>query len=164
MAREVLSVAELAQILGTTPGSLRTMLYEHRDLPPSFKLGSRRVFLRRAVYDWLRCKAGASGRRRQNPSTASTKEQTMIRIAEGNTLLDLETGDELEIKKIYPQRGLAVVEDQDGDEQTVGIQTLLDGIASGTLQTEESDEDEDDDADGADETDSPEGSDEDEEE
>lgn len=91
----------------------------------------------------------------------------MIRIAEGNTLLDLETGDELEIKKIYTQRGLAVVEDQDGDQQTVGIQALLDGIASGALQTEEPDEDEDDDTDDtdeADEADGPEGSDEDEEE
>jgi len=55
-APEILTIAELAQILGTSIQAIRNALHRRMEgisIPPSIKLGGRRRWLRREVYVWL---------------------------------------------------------------------------------------------------------------
>jgi hypothetical protein len=59
--REVLTAAELAELISSTPGGIRNQLYHGKDginIPPSFKIGGKRRWLREQVIAWLREKAG----------------------------------------------------------------------------------------------------------
>lgn len=59
-AKEVFTVDEVAIILGTSPAAIRMAVsrgQEGDSIPPSIKLGSKRRWLRRAVYAWLNQKA-----------------------------------------------------------------------------------------------------------
>jgi len=58
---EVLTVKQIAELLNTSPQSVRNQISRGREgisVPPSFRLGARRVWLREAVMAWLREKAG----------------------------------------------------------------------------------------------------------
>lgn len=161
--REVLSTAEVARILGTTPGVLRTLMTARRkpfaDLPPSFRIGRRRVFLRRVVYDWLNRKAGVSGPglgrgRSRSVSPSTQQEQSAMseffEVSEGDVFRDQDGGDELTVAKLYAERGYALLEDQDGEERTMSIERLLDAVEGGELvrvvEADEEDEAEEDEA------------------
>ncbi len=57
---EVLKVKQVAEILNTSPQSIRNQISRGREgvsVPPSFLLGTRRVWLREAVMNWLQTKA-----------------------------------------------------------------------------------------------------------
>ncbi len=57
---EVLTIAELAQILGTSIQAIRNALHRRMEgisIPPSIKLGGRRRWLRREVYTWLQAQS-----------------------------------------------------------------------------------------------------------
>ncbi len=142
--REVLSVDEVAQILNTTPASLRQLMSAGRDVPPSFRIGRRRVFLRRVVYDWLARKSGLCGRGRSRGVPMSTQKEgstmsELFEVAEGNVLLNEDSGEELTVVKLYPARGYAVLEDSAGDEQAMSIERLLDAVEDGELVRVEDD-------------------------
>ena len=146
--REILSVNEVAEILGTTSHSLRTMLSAGRDVPPSFNIGRRRVFLRRAVYAWLNRKAGVSG---ADPGhghfrsiSLSTQEQStmsdLFEVSEGDVFRDEDDGTELTIVKVYAGRGYAVLNDSQR-EVAVSIESLLDAVKDGEyIRVEENSE------------------------
>ena len=146
--RDLLNVEEVAKLLRTTPESLRTLMSAGKDVPPSFLIGRRRVFLRRNVFDWLYRKAGVTNRdarptdshggslsAKGNPMTAALNE-----IAEGDVFLDEEEDDEYTIKKVHPQSGYAVLEDSEENEKTVSLKSLLDAIESGDLVRQDDDE------------------------
>jgi predicted DNA-binding transcriptional regulator AlpA len=148
--REILSVNEVAEILGTTPHSLRTMLSAGRDVPPSFNIGRRRVFLRRAVYAWLNRKAGVSGaglgRSHFRSDFPSTKEQPtmseLFEVSEGDVFRDEDDGTELTIVKVYAERGYVVLNDSQR-EVAVSIENLLDAVKDGEyIRVEEDNEEE----------------------
>ena len=55
-ATEVFTANEVAIILGTSPSAVRMALSRGQEgvsIPPSFKLGSKRRWLRKEVYAWL---------------------------------------------------------------------------------------------------------------
>lgn len=147
--REVLSVDEVAEILGTTPDSLRALLSAGRDVPPSFNIGRRRVFLRRAVYAWLDRKASASGAglrlRRFRSVFPPTQEQSamseILEVSKGDVFRDESSGAELTVVKLYAERGYAVLDDS-GRELTVSIESLLDAVKDGEYIRVEADSEE----------------------
>lgn len=59
--RRIMTITELAQILMTTPASIRNQLSRGREgisVPPSMRLGGRRVWHVEMVDAWLRKRAG----------------------------------------------------------------------------------------------------------
>src|SRR5260370_16729042 len=61
---EILPTREVAQLVGTSPRASRNAIARGREgdtIPPSFKLGGRRVWLRSIVYAWLHKKARTGG-------------------------------------------------------------------------------------------------------
>jgi len=75
---EILTVKQLAELLSTTPQSIRNQISRGREgvsVPPSFKLGARRVWLRDAVMAWLRAKAGVAASPQQKPGRPTKAEQ-----------------------------------------------------------------------------------------
>ena len=139
--REVLSVKEVARILDTTPGVLRTLLSAKRiktaDLPPSFRIGRRRVFLRRSVYAWLRRKVAKPGHIRSIDSFQPKKEQSVMselfEVSEGDVFCNEDNGNEMTVTRLYAERGYALLENQDGDELTMSVGRLLSAIEDGEL-------------------------------
>jgi predicted DNA-binding transcriptional regulator AlpA len=83
---EIVDAKELAQILHSTEASILNQISRGREgitVPPSFRLGRRRVWLRENVIAWLRQKANVSDtdipRRRERPrksDEALTRQQT----------------------------------------------------------------------------------------
>lgn len=77
----VLKVREVAELLNTTPQSVRNQISRGREgvsVPPSFRLGSRRVWLREAVMAWLHDKAGVApppGSKRGRPTKVAQAER-----------------------------------------------------------------------------------------
>ena len=60
---EVLTAAEVAQILGISVQAIRNALHrgaEGTSIPPSIKMGARRRWLRQVVYTWLQDKSSES--------------------------------------------------------------------------------------------------------
>lgn len=158
--REVLSVNEVAEILGTTPESLRALLAARRDVPPSFNIGRRRVFLRRVVYAWLNRKAGVPGsgpiQSRIRSVLPLTQEKSamseLFQVSEGDVFRD-EDGTDLTVVKVYPERGYVVLSDSER-ELTMSLESLLDAVKDGEVvrvEEVEEDESEEDDGEGSDE-------------
>jgi predicted DNA-binding transcriptional regulator AlpA len=61
--KEVLTADEVAVILGTTPSAIRMAVSRGQEgisIPPSIKLGAKRRWLRKKVYEWLDQKAAES--------------------------------------------------------------------------------------------------------
>lgn len=82
---EIIDAKELARILGSTEASIRNQLSRGREgisVPPSFRLGRRRVWLRENVIAWLRQRANVSdtdkpkrrGRPRKNDEALTWQE------------------------------------------------------------------------------------------
>ena len=83
---EVLKVKQVAEMLNTTPQSVRNQV--SRDdkagvkgvrVPPSFKIGARRVWLREQVDAWLREKAGIVAPPASKPGRPTKVEQAQRR-------------------------------------------------------------------------------------
>nr|WP_024592946.1 helix-turn-helix domain-containing protein [Pseudoalteromonas sp. TB13] len=59
MKIKLLKITELAQILRTSPGYIRNQIHlgkEGETVPPSIKLGSRRMWLESDLFTWLQSK------------------------------------------------------------------------------------------------------------
>ena len=79
---EVLNVKQVAELLNTTPQSVRNQVSrggEGVSIPPSFKLGARRVWLREQVDAWLREKAGIVAPPVAKPGRPTKVEQAQRR-------------------------------------------------------------------------------------
>ena len=79
---EVLNVKQVAELLNTTPQSVRNQVSrggEGVSIPPSFKLGARRVWLREQVEAWLREKAGIAAPPASKPGRPTKVEQAQRR-------------------------------------------------------------------------------------
>jgi len=60
MKTQLVKVRELAQILRTSPGYIRNQIHLGREgetIPPSIKLGSRRMWIETDVDTWLKSKS-----------------------------------------------------------------------------------------------------------
>lgn len=79
---EVLNVKQIAELLNTTPQSVRNQISRGREgisVPPSFRLGARRVWLRDAALSWLREKAGVNEPLKTKPGRPTKIEQLQRR-------------------------------------------------------------------------------------
>jgi hypothetical protein len=85
---EVMTVKQIAELLNTTPQSVRNQISRGREdisVPRSFRLGNRRVWLREAAFAWLREKAGVVTPPRIKPGRPTKAEQLERRRDAGKT-------------------------------------------------------------------------------
>jgi predicted DNA-binding transcriptional regulator AlpA len=87
---EILTVKQLAELLSTTPQSIRNQISRGREgisVPPSFKLGARCVWLRDAVMAWLHARAGVVAAPQPKPARPEKAEQLARRCGAPSTPL-----------------------------------------------------------------------------
>lgn len=147
---QVLSVNEVAALLRTTPQSLRTLMSAGRDVPPSFSIGRRRLFLRSEVLSWLYRKAGVmdhGARADRSPSGSPSKKGNpmpeLLEVSEGDVFVDHDD-EEFTVTALHPESGYAVLQDSEENQSTVTIKSLLRAIESGDLMPQRDADDSDD--------------------
>jgi len=119
--QEVLDADEVARILGTTPEAIRIAVTKQRThlVPPSFRLGRRRVWLRREVLRWLSQQA----RPHQHSLHAEVPAMDIPRITVGLELVDDE-GNEVVVEKLNQSKGTVSLTTDDGDSYSMSLQAL----------------------------------------
>jgi len=126
--QEVLDADEVACILGTTPEAIRIAVTKQRThlVPPSFRLGRRRVWLRREVLRWL------SQQARPHHHSLHTEVPVMDipRITVGLELVDDE-GNEVVVEKLYLSKGTVSLTTGDGDSYSMSLQVLRSKLRDG---------------------------------
>ena len=87
--KEVLTVDELAIILGTSSAAIRMSVsrgQEGDSIPPSIKLGSKRRWPRKGVYEWLDQKAIAHYPKKPRNSRGRPRPQVTSKLRNGLNL------------------------------------------------------------------------------
>jgi len=143
VAAKVLTAADVARVLGTSVGAIRNSLSRGREgqtVPPSIRIGRRRLWLKSAVNAWLRTKAMA--RATSNPNSPTpTKEGAMsrIKLAVGDVVLD--GSEELTVLEIDRDAQEVIFEDESGDEVVMDLKDVRDALRDGELEKLESADD-----------------------
>ena len=126
--QEVLDANQVACILGTTPEAIRIAVTKQRThlVPPSFRLGRRRVWLRREVLRWLSQQA----RPHQHSLHAEVPAMDIPRITVGLELVDDE-GNEVVVEKLNQSKGTVSLTTGDGDSYSMSLQALRSKLRDG---------------------------------
>jgi hypothetical protein len=128
LKQELLNAEEVARILGTTPQAIRVAIANRRShlIPPSFTLGRRRVWLRRAVFCWLNRQAN-----KQQPQPYRRRPAVQIpRITIGLELVDDE-GDEVVVTEVDPGEDAVTLEASDGEQYSMSLRNLRSRLRDG---------------------------------
>lgn len=128
---ELLTAADVAQVLGTTAQAIRNALHSGREglsIPPSIKIGRRRRWMRSAVYAWLHDKAGI-----QEPVHGATlgTTKTLPQIFRGQVYTA--TDGDFTVVELDLPRGHAIIETAAGHQGVMSLADLLSAIRSGEL-------------------------------
>lgn len=141
VAARILTAADVARVLGTSVGAIRNSLSRGREgqtIPPSIRIGRRRLWLKSTVHAWLRAKAKAARATCNPDSPMPTKEGAMsrIKLSVGDVVLD--EGEELTVLEIDREEGEVVFEDEAGEEVVMDLREVRDALRDGDMEKLES--------------------------
>lgn len=144
VAAKILTAADVARVLGTSVGAIRNALSRGREgqtVPPSIRIGRRRLWLKSTVNAWLRAKAKAARTAGNPDSPTPTKEGAMsrIKLAVGDVVLN--GAEELTVLEIDREEGEVIFEDEAGEEVVMDLREVRDALRDGDLEILESADD-----------------------
>jgi predicted DNA-binding transcriptional regulator AlpA len=137
VAAKVLTAVDVARVLGTSVQAIRNSLsrgLEGQTVPPSIRIGRRRLWLKSTVHAWLRAKARANPAASAVHPATPEKEFAMsrVKLAVGDVVVD--DGEELTVVEIDREEGEVVFEDQDGEEVVMDLRDVREGFRDGDLE------------------------------
>lgn len=143
---ELLTVAELAQILGTSVQAVRNALHRGMEgvtVPPSIKLGARRRWMRREVYRWLQQKSKPSAssscpESQSAPSRSSFNQEWNVmnsaipHIVRGQVYATSE-GQRFTVINFDPANGRVLIATPEGRQGVMHLDDMLQALREGEV-------------------------------